>query len=92
MWSPFSWTSYECLTQASRTDSLQEVWEAQAAIVGRNASAIADRAADEQAAGPEDEASQAQHAYQAQLERLLAADVVLVPYGVLSQEVSSQAG
>ena len=68
--------------------SLQEVWEAQAAIVGRNASAAAEGSTDEQAPGPEDEAGQAQHAYQAQLERLLAADVVLVPYGVLSQEVA----
>ena len=67
---------------------MQEVWEAQAAIVGRSAGAAAEGSTDEQAAGPEDEASQAQHAYQAQLERLLAADVVLVPYGVLSQEVS----
>ena len=74
------------------TGALQEAWEAQAAIVGRNASATAEGPADEQAAGPEDDASQAQHAYQAQLERLLAADVVLVPYGVLSQEVGSQAG
>ena len=56
--------------------------------MGRNANAAAEGTTDEQAAGPEDEATQAHDAYQAQLERLLAADVVLVPYGVLSQEVT----
>jgi len=69
---------------------LQEVWEAQAAIVERSANAAADKSTDEQASF-EDEASRRQDAYQAQLERLMAADVVLVPYGVLSQEVSLQA-
>jgi len=69
---------------------LQEVWEAQAAIVERSASAATDKSTNEQASF-DVEASQRQHAYQAQLERLMAADVVLVPYGVLSQEVRLQA-
>ena len=72
-------------------NSLQEVWEAQAAVVGRHASAAAEAAGNQQAVGPESEADQERNAYQAQLQRLLAADVVLVPYGILSQEVTLQA-
>ena len=67
---------------------LQEVWEAQAAVVERSSKQAATGSPDEQTL--EGEGSSQQHSvYQAQIERLTAADVVLVPYGVLSQEVGS---
>lgn len=69
------------------TSCLQEVWEAQAAIVERSAKEAAEGGHIEIEADGEGSSSRQHSAYQAQIERLLAADVVLVPYGVLSQEV-----
>ena len=65
--------------------TLQEMWEAQAAIVERNMKAAEVGAAEDAADGGNP--AQQHGMYEAQLQRLLAADVVLVPYGVLSQEV-----
>ena len=70
-------------------ERLQEVWEAQAAIVERSSKQAASSTPDEQTVEGDD-SSQQHSVYQAQIERLTAADVVLVPYGVLSQEVRSE--
>ena len=59
-------------------------------MVGRHANPTAEATGDQKATGPESEIDQERDAYQAQLQRLLAADVVLVPYGILSQEVTLQ--
>ena len=79
-----------CLRQRNEEwERLQEVWEAQAAVVERSSKQAASSAPDEQTA--EGGGSSQQHSvYHAQIERLTAADVVLVPYGVLSQEVRSR--
>jgi hypothetical protein len=61
------------------------MWEAQAAVVERNMKAAEVGPAEDAADGGNP--AQQHGMYEAQLQRLLAADVVLVPYGVLSQEV-----
>jgi hypothetical protein len=66
---------------------LQEVWEAQAAVVERNMKAVDAEGGAAEGAADGGSPAQQHGMHEAQLQRLLAADVVLVPYGVLSQEV-----
>jgi hypothetical protein len=74
---------YSCPTAVT----LQEMWEAQAAVVERNMKAAAAEVGAAEDAADGGNPAQQHGLYEAQLQRLLAADVVLVPYGVLSQEV-----
>jgi hypothetical protein len=68
------WACFPALSAAKGRAGMQDVWEAQKRTV--------EHAAGDGCVTPE------QIAFEEQMRRLAAADVVLVPYPVLSQEVS----